>query len=63
MSKNRIERCNFCGRPEKETKALLAGDDAFICDECVANAKDFLDISIKKKAAGSLPVKFLHRER
>jgi ATP-dependent Clp protease ATP-binding subunit ClpX len=58
MSKNRIERCNFCGRPEKETKALLAGDDAFICDECVANAKDFLDISIKKKAAGSLPVKF-----
>jgi ATP-dependent Clp protease ATP-binding subunit ClpX len=58
MSRNKSERCSFCGRPEKDTKALLAGDDAFICDECVINAKDFLDISIKKKASDNLPAKF-----
>jgi ATP-dependent Clp protease ATP-binding subunit ClpX len=60
MSKSqyRIERCSFCGRAEKETKALLAGDGAFICDECVIHAKDFIDSTIKKKATDSLPETF-----
>ena len=60
MSKSqyRIEKCSFCGRTEKETKAFLAGDDAFICDDCVNNAKDFIDSTIKKKAANSLPETF-----
>ena len=51
-------RCSFCGRREKEVKALLAGDDAFICEECVEHAKDYLDITIKKKAVDTLPSNF-----
>ena len=58
MTNQRMNRCSFCGRREKEVKALLAGDDAFICEECVEHAKDYLDITIKKKAKDSLPSKF-----
>jgi len=52
------DRCSFCGRPGGETQALLAGDNAFICDECVAHAKEYIDETIKKKASASLPEKF-----
>lgn len=37
MAKN-VEKCSFCGRPEKQTGMLLHGIDAYICDECVAQA-------------------------
>ena len=57
MTNHKINKCSFCGRREKDVKALLAGDDAFICDECVEHAKDYLEISIKKKAKESLPSK------
>ncbi|HAQ60863.1 TPA: ATP-dependent Clp protease ATP-binding subunit ClpX [Candidatus Delongbacteria bacterium] len=57
-SQYRLEKCSFCGREEKLTKALLAGENAFICDECVNNAKDYLDSTIKRKAANSLPETF-----
>ncbi len=55
---NKEDKCSFCGRNDREVKALLAGDNAFICEECVENAKDYLDITIKKKAKESLPAKF-----
>ncbi len=60
MTRNtgRTERCSFCGRSEKETRTLLAGDNAFICDECVNHAKDYVDITVKKKAVDSIPDKF-----
>ncbi len=59
MTQNKkSNRCSFCGRNEKEVKALLAGDDAFICEECVEHAKDYLDITIKKKAVDTLPSNF-----
>jgi predicted nucleic acid-binding Zn ribbon protein len=28
--------CSFCGRSKDEVGALIAGDAAYICDECVA---------------------------
>lgn len=28
-------RCSFCGKSQKEVKKLIAGPNAFICDECV----------------------------
>ncbi|MDD4205027.1 MAG: ATP-dependent Clp protease ATP-binding subunit ClpX [Candidatus Delongbacteria bacterium] len=55
---NKEDKCSFCGRNDREVKALLAGDNAFICEECVEHAKDYLDITIKKKAKESLPSKF-----
>ena len=30
--------CSFCGKRKDETRALIAGDAGFICDECVAKA-------------------------
>ncbi len=29
-------RCSFCGKPQSQTTRLIAGNDAFICDECVS---------------------------
>jgi ATP-dependent Clp protease ATP-binding subunit ClpX len=34
--------CSFCGKRKDETRALIAGDAAFICDECVAKAQKAL---------------------
>ncbi|MDR0365060.1 MAG: ATP-dependent Clp protease ATP-binding subunit ClpX [Bacteroidales bacterium] len=34
--------CSFCGRTEKQAGALLAGLDAFICEECVESAYEIL---------------------
>jgi hypothetical protein len=27
--------CSFCGKPERDVVSLIAGLDAFICDECI----------------------------
>ncbi len=29
-------RCSFCGKPQSETTRLIAGNGAYICDECVS---------------------------
>jgi len=34
--------CSFCGKRKDEARALIAGDAAFICDECVAKARKAL---------------------
>ncbi len=28
-------RCSFCGKPQSQVRRLIAGNDAYICDECV----------------------------
>ncbi len=28
-------RCSFCGKPQSQDRRLIAGNDAYICDECV----------------------------
>ena len=33
--KNERLRCSFCGRTQDEVKRLIAGPNAFICNECV----------------------------
>jgi hypothetical protein len=27
--------CSFCGKPKSEVMQIIAGPEAFICDECV----------------------------
>ena len=34
--------CSFCGKRKDEARALIAGDSAFICDECVAKVQKAL---------------------
>ena len=30
--------CSFCGKTRDEVRTLVAGNSAFICDQCVASA-------------------------
>ena len=32
--------CSFCGRGEHQVRTLVAGPDAYICDECLAMAHE-----------------------
>ena len=32
---NKIVRCSFCGKPQSLVNKLIAGDDCYICDDCV----------------------------
>lgn len=38
MKKDKNVVCSFCGRDKKDTKVLVAGISAHICDSCVAQA-------------------------
>jgi len=35
--------CSFCGKGHNEVKKLLAGKEAYICNECVELAKEVFD--------------------
>jgi ATP-dependent Clp protease ATP-binding subunit ClpX len=43
-------RCSFCGKQQDEVKKLLAGEKAFICNECVAIARKLVKDSSAKPA-------------
>jgi len=34
--------CTFCGRSQQEVKKLIAGENAFICDECIKLCNDII---------------------
>jgi hypothetical protein len=36
-------RCSFCGKDESQVAKLVAGAKAYICDECVAEARRIMD--------------------
>ncbi len=36
-------RCSFCGRTQDEVKRLIAGPNAYICNECVGICADLID--------------------
>ena len=35
-------KCSFCGKPKEETRLLISGMEAFICDACIAQAADII---------------------
>lgn len=37
-----MNKCSFCGKLESQVKHLIAGNNGFICDECVKNCGDLL---------------------
>ena len=43
--KNKKEtlHCSFCGKSQHEVKKLIAGPNAFICDECVSLCTDIIE--------------------
>ena len=45
MKKNIIDKsliCSFCGTEEREVDFLVEGENAYICDSCVARASDIV---------------------
>jgi ATP-dependent Clp protease ATP-binding subunit ClpX len=38
------DRCSFCGRYQHRVKRLIAGQGAFICDECVATCSQVMSV-------------------
>ena len=34
--------CSFCGKTKEQTRSLIAGNDAFICDECIQLCSDMI---------------------
>ncbi len=36
-------RCSFCGRGQDEVKRLIAGPNAYICNECIAICADLIE--------------------
>lgn len=51
-------KCSFCGKPKEETRLLISGMEAFICDACIAQAADIIkeeNTHNKKKGIGETP--------
>jgi len=36
-------RCSFCGKSQKEVKKLIAGNEIYICDECVSLCNEIIE--------------------
>jgi len=41
----RTLHCSFCGKDETQVSKLVAGPKVYICDACVATARDIMDNS------------------
>ena len=44
-------RCSFCGRTQDEVKRLIAGPNAYICNECVDICADLVREEEEDEAA------------
>ncbi|AEG40498.1 ATP-dependent Clp protease ATP-binding subunit ClpX [Lactobacillus kefiranofaciens] len=51
-------KCSFCGKTQDQVKKMIAGNGAYICNECVDLAKKIIDDELRAdsiKAARELP--------
>ncbi len=55
--KERTIRCSFCGRTENEVNKLIAGPNAYICDECIELCMGIIDGDATKSPRHSKKVK------
>ncbi len=49
------EKCSFCGRGKQETKVLIAGMNAHICDSCIQQAQVILEEELSAGKQKELP--------
>ncbi len=47
MSEDKI-KCSFCGKTSDQVKRLIAGPDAYICNECVELCESILDEELRE---------------
>ena len=57
MSSNKKVECSFCTKTQDEVKKLIAGNDVYICDECISVCYDIIieDNMPSVKSDGSIP--------
>ena len=54
---DKMIRCSFCGKPQSLTERLIAGNGAYICDECVHMCQTLLEDGEQQKPAARKPAK------
>ena len=55
MSEDRLS-CSFCGLNKLQTKILVAGQDAHICDQCIEQAFSILNHQNKSNESSINPL-------
>jgi ATP-dependent Clp protease ATP-binding subunit ClpX len=45
MFRRKLLHCSFCGKDETQVAKLVAGPKVYICDACVATARNIMDNS------------------
>ena len=48
-------RCSFCGRSQDKVDKLIAGNGAFICNECIRLCVNILDEDMPEETGNALP--------
>lgn len=43
-SKDNIPCCSFCGKSQNEVRKIIAGEEAYICNECIEICNDLVDV-------------------
>ena len=46
---SRFPKCSFCGKAQMEVNKLIAGTNAYICDECILLCNDMLKADKKHR--------------
>ena len=58
MSTNRkndmMVYCSFCGKSQEEVKKIIAGNNAFICNECVELAQEIIREELAEEVLADL---------
>ena len=49
------EKCSFCGRAKRETRVLIAGLNAHICDSCIHQAQTILEEELTTRKETTTP--------
>ena len=55
------EKCSFCGRDKEETRILIAGLNAHICENCVHQAQSILEEELSSVTHREVPDFKLHK--
>ena len=43
FTQRKLHRCSFCGKTQDQVRRLVAGPNAFICNECIMLCRDIID--------------------
>ncbi len=52
---SRRPRCSFCGKTQDQVRRLIAGPDAYICDECVSLCQEIMADDLTMPTGASAP--------